>query len=855
MRTRRVVTLSVILAAAATLTPLGPVALAGAAGQQEPVYGQASAPTVDQIQGGPWTLSEGSVNAVYPSADPTSSTTPPFSPYISGATGTPGPLPDYCGAGGPAPETGSVNGQPAGYQAMQPYYFPFVTEAPDGVSGHLIGYFDARPKDTDESIVVASSTDNGLHWTYQGTALEENAGYCPQGDTSDDGQGHPVVIKVGGTSYLYTISRPSGDNVGVGLLVHQVNPSATNPLSGLNGAEPVGVDPDIEATAGASVPTSGGTTINVSSLGTTGASELLAPGQNETDTAANSPEQIITGQFEDLALSNPSSSVITCTGTAADQLTGCTAPSVVSVGADDVLVQVLGDITAAGSIPQGPNNVSGDPGAGGGTIGLNFTDTPAAASFVASNGPGRVYIDGATVYCVNASISGSSSSLSNCTTTKSGGLTFAVGDAVTTDPVVSVATGPGTGLIAQTTGLVSPDGIVGAIPAGFSPGGGTPYGAPAGSTVVIYGEKILNYYIEGTVATTVALPASSFTITTSATPTQPIPSSGSFSVYVGSTASSGIQQIPCTGYAVSSGTGTFSGCSGGTGTVAAGNDVGGPGAAIASYATLSAIGEGKNKAAPLYDNNEDYTALRAAYTTNGTTFTDLGIISGTDPVNQTDINNPASQAVPSTSDHDLALGAQDNPELRYVGTRGTIILNSDGTLGMFDSGSWQSDGDSDAFNQIFYTTSTDGIHWSTPVVVESTDYTFSTRAAAGAGNPPTTTQGYYEGRAYGPSVVQDPNTGALTMIFAGYSAPKPLPKAGSVLGSWTIASTDLALYRTILTVPLTQTGTITVPTGPGFQTPEVPDAVLLPLLALGLGGASYGYLRYRRRRQARLAAG
>ena len=207
MRTRRVVTLSVILAAAATLTPLGPVALAGAAGQQEPVYGQASAPTVDQIQGGPWTLSEGSVNAVYPSADPTSSTTPPFSPYISGATGTPGPLPDYCGAGGPAAETGSVNGQPAGYQAMQPYYFPFVTEAPDGVSGHLIGYFDARPKDTDESIVVASSTDNGLHWTYQGTALEENAGYCPQGDTSDDGQGHPVVIKSAGRA---TSTRSAG---------------------------------------------------------------------------------------------------------------------------------------------------------------------------------------------------------------------------------------------------------------------------------------------------------------------------------------------------------------------------------------------------------------------------------------------------------------------------------------------------------------------------------------------------------------------------------------------------------------------------------------------------------------------
>ena len=355
---------------------------------------------------------------------------------------------------------------------MQPYYFPFVTEAPDGVSGHLIGYFDARPKDTDESIVVASSTDNGQTWTYEGTALEQNAGYCPQGDTNDDGQGHPIVMKVGGTSYLYTVNRPSGDNVGVGLLVHQVNPSASNPLSGLNASEPVGVDPDIEATGAASVPTSGGATINVSSLGTTGSSELLAPGQSETDTAANSPEQIIPGQFEDLALADPSASVITCTAAAADQLTGCTAPSAVNVGADDVLVQVLGDVTAGGSVPQGPNNVSGDPGAGGSTISLNFTDNPAAASFVASNAPGRVYIDGATVYCVGGTISGASSSLTNCTTTQSGGLTIAPGNAITTDLVVPAASQPGTGLITQTTGLVAPDGIVGVIPAGFNPGEG-----------------------------------------------------------------------------------------------------------------------------------------------------------------------------------------------------------------------------------------------------------------------------------------------------------------------------------------------------------------------------------------------
>ena len=150
---------------------------------------------------------------------------------------------------------------------------------------------------------------------------------------------------------------------------------------------------------------------------------------------------------------------------------------------------------------------------------------------MASNAPGRVYIDGATVYCVSGTISGASSSLTNCTTTQSGGVSIHPGDAVTTDPIVPAATQPGTGLVSQTTGLVAPDGIVGAIPSGFN--GGTPYGAPAGSTVVIYGEKILNYYTEGTVKTAVTLPATSFTMTASTTPTQPIPPSGSFNVYLG----------------------------------------------------------------------------------------------------------------------------------------------------------------------------------------------------------------------------------------------------------------------------------------------------------------------------------
>ena len=57
-----------------------------------------------------------------------------------------------------------------------------------------------------------------------------------------------------------------------------------------------------------------------------------------------------------------------------------------------------------------------------------------------------------------------------------------VGDPVTSDPVV-----PATA--EMTTGLVAPDGIVGVLPS---------YpGAPGGSTIVMYTEKILNYYDAG----------------------------------------------------------------------------------------------------------------------------------------------------------------------------------------------------------------------------------------------------------------------------------------------------------------------------------------------------------------------
>jgi len=74
---------------------------------------------------------------------------------------------------------------------------------------------------------------------------------------------------------------------------------------------------------------------------------------------------------------------------------------------------------------------------------------------------------------------------------------------------------------------------------------------------------------------------------------------------------------------------------------------------------------------------------------------------------------------------------------------------------------------------------------------------------------PLAVSGYYEGRVYDPTVVQNGN-GSLTMVFSGYRTAKPLPSTGSAaiplgtnpLLTYTPGPTDPALYRTILTVTI-----------------------------------------------------
>ena len=756
--------------------------------------------------------------AVYPGA---TSGTAGNSPYPSGVVGTPGPLDGYCGTGSTSTEsTGSPSRQPTGTTLpFSPAYFPHIVRNSDG---SLTGYFDERPKDADESIVAARSTDNGKDWTYEGQALEQNSGYCPSADINDDGQGHPNVITVGGVSRLYTLNRPSGDNDGVGLLVHNLTPTSDNPLAGLPATEQVGLDPDATAAATASVPTTGGTgtTITVNSTG-----------------QANTLEQLVAGGFVDVTQSPaPSpSTVITCTGVGTTTLTGCTTAAAggATVNPGDLIEQVIGTVNTAATIPKGPNNTLGSSGTKK-NLSVTFTSNQTATT-LNNNAPNRVYVNGVPLYCPQSNAS-PTTALEYCTTGPQGtAFAMPVGAIVTADPIV-----PATAQ--QTSGLVAPDGIVGVLP--------TYPGVPAGATAVLYTEKLLNYYVAGKTSNAVNGTYSSSTgssipfyaaETTSSALTTPTVASPVTVVVADDTKKVDIPAT-CTGLTVGTGAinsganpliDTLTGCTvpaADNGDTYTSNDnIGLPGGTYESPTTLAKTGEGSTNQDKDYKNNEDLTVLRVAYTTDGINFSsagldDNGVISGQSAGASayTDISNPtATTDPPGGLNQYAAAGTTDATEMRFVGSGGSVVTNPDGSIGLYLSGAWAADGDSDAFNQIFYATSTDGEHWTEPESVVSTDYTFSASRAqdvalAGGTDAPLGVSAYYSGRAYGPSVVPNPD-GSLTMVFAGYRLPSPVATAGASYGTnasalYTVGATDPALYRTIMVTTLHPSTSPTVTT-------------------------------------------
>ncbi|HEY5317574.1 MAG TPA: hypothetical protein VIJ20_06310, partial [Solirubrobacteraceae bacterium] len=282
----RFLSLSGAVIAAALVLPMA-LATAGALADTGPSY-VAGTPALDTVTGtasnpAPWTLSQGdpTVGAPYDRSLPTFSFggTPLFAdaatqtsypnlsvypgsgtdvagatnnpaPYDTGFAGTPGPLSGYCTSGGPNPETGSLSREPAGaVLPMSPYYFPFVMRNPNDPRV-LTGFFDYRPKDTDESLVVANSFDSGRTWHYVDQKLELNPNVCGNLIQNDNGEGHSFVVRIGWTYYLYTLNRISGDTLGQGLLVHKLNFTPTwknplgDPIAGLPATEPTDAGPN-----------------------------------------------------------------------------------------------------------------------------------------------------------------------------------------------------------------------------------------------------------------------------------------------------------------------------------------------------------------------------------------------------------------------------------------------------------------------------------------------------------------------------------------------------------------------------------------------------------------------------------
>ena len=808
--------MAVLVSAIATVLAFG-AAVAAAAG---PAY-VAGTPLLDTVTAtasnpAPWTLSQGDPSAApYDNSLPTFSfggtptvefssiSTPNLSvypgsattanasgslPYATGFAGTPGPLAGYCVSGGPNPETGAVLRQPVGSTlAMSPYYFPFVMRNPNDPKV-LTGFFDYRPKDSDEAIVVANSFDNGNTWHYIDEKLELNTNLCPDGIQNDNGEGHPYVNQIDGSYYLYTLNRVSGDALGQGLLVHKLNWATSSkypfgdPIAALPAQEPVDAGPNPDNTQTGGTPP--GYDNQVTEAGATTATKAVTvPNYQENQTGV-SIEVGSTANFANLKGGPGGQFVDVGTGESYSSLNDSTLPI------------------------------------------IHCTEKTKATEFEG---------------CVAVDAAGQTGDQT---------VTVAAGDKLVAPPEVpdtAMVTDPTSEGTTTGSGLQAPDGIIGTVPAASLPAtlpNGTARGSiPSGATVVVYGEKLLNYYYSAIVGGTksvsvptsgggVAVPVSSFGYTGSGAQTHasltndtqptttPTELSPAVTISLGynsaiPTTGEGIATVTCTGADTDFGgtgkgdeltgcTASSSGLPSGTTSVGvkAEYEVGGPGACASSSAELAATGEGSAKAKTLFKNNEDYTVVRAAYTTDGLTFHDLGIVSG--------LNNPAYTG---NAGDTTPVGQTGTDQMRWVASRGTIVPTAEGET-MFMSGADCADGDSDAFEQVFYSNSTNGIEWSQPVPLVKTDPTFAASAEQDAAlsegvDLPLGISAYYSGRAYDPNVIVNPE-GGLTMLFSGYRTAKPLPTAGAeaaAIGTnpnfqYKPGASDPALYRNILTVPL-----------------------------------------------------
>lgn len=185
--------------------------------------------------------------------------------------------------------------------------------------------------------------------------------------------------------------------------------------------------------------------------------------------------------------------------------------------------------------------------------------------------------------------------------------------------------------------------------------------------------------------------------------------------------------------------------------------------------------------------NHDISNVRLATTTDGITFTDLGIVQG--------LNDPTTV---------------DYTKTRWISPRGSLIdINGDQSRwGLYFSGGNCLDGDSDAFHYIGYAESTDKLHWTVynginnPIISINTETVYNDNNAAThtgsqitvpATAPLAPTQAWFAQRLYAPTAVQIDST-HLNMTFAGYGSQKP---AGDLLNYRAIGNLKLTVSKAL----------------------------------------------------------
>ncbi len=164
---------------------------------------------------------------------------------------------------------------------LAPAYFPLVYTTPSTPTGNafggkapLIGLFDWRPKDIDESVLVAESDDNGKTWYFMQLVLELNPDYtnpisggyssastntgCPttitgtnasftsaSGSQADDGWGHAFILQLPGVGniktgqFLYLLDRNTNNIPGTTASVVDNAPLHVINLAGASAKFPI----------------------------------------------------------------------------------------------------------------------------------------------------------------------------------------------------------------------------------------------------------------------------------------------------------------------------------------------------------------------------------------------------------------------------------------------------------------------------------------------------------------------------------------------------------------------------------------------------------------------------------------